>query len=166
MNKSDAVLGIALLLVLGVCAGVGLPAEPTANVDRGAAAADLVRAALLAEASGNRESHDELLREAMKNDPDYRLAHWCAGEVRRDQQWLSLDEAQRQAANDRQLAEYRKLRDQHADTPADQIVLGRWCRNHGLLAEGRAHWMQVLMAQPQNAEAMKARSANIWLAAR
>ncbi len=45
---------ITLLLVLGVCAAAGPPAEPAARVGPNAAAADLVRAALLAEASGNR----------------------------------------------------------------------------------------------------------------
>lgn len=151
-----AAIGIGLWGVLSVGTAPGLSADPAPNVDPKAGAAELVHAALLAEASGNRESRRELLREAMKKDPNSALAHWSAGEVRRDERWLSLEEAQRQAAADPRLAEYRRLRDRQAGTPAGQLELARWCHDHGLPAESRVHYVQVLMLQPENPEARKA----------
>ena len=155
----DAVSGIVLLTALSVCAAAALPAEPAASVEPKVESPDPVQAALVAEAAGNRELRRELLREAIKRAPDSSLAHWCAGEVRQDGRWLSLEEAQRQAAADPRLAEYRKLRDQHSGTPDGQLALAIWCRDHGLSAESRVHWMQVLMDQPENKEALKALGA-------
>lgn len=144
------------LLVWSMCAASGLSSEPAAGGDPKAGAAKLVRAALLAEASGNRESRRDLLREAMKQDPDCSLAHWYASEVRWGERWLPLEEVQRQAATDERLAEYRRLRDQLAGTPAGPLHLAVWCHEHGLAAESRVHWLQVLMAQPENEAARKA----------
>lgn len=124
-----------------------------------AVAADLVHAALLAEASGDAESRRQLLQEAVKASPDAPLAHWSLGEVRQDGRWLSLENAQEQAASDRRLAEYRSQRDRLGGSPAGQLTLAVWCREHGMPAESRAHWMQVLMAQPENEEAQKALGA-------
>ncbi|NLE39284.1 MAG: hypothetical protein GX621_14775, partial [Pirellulaceae bacterium] len=58
---------------------------------------------------------------------------------------------------DPRLAEYRKLRDKQDGTAAGQFTLASWCRDQGLLAESRVHWMQVLMDQPENEEALTAR---------
>ena len=110
----SSVPGVALLLAWGGFAATGLAAEPATNVDATADAkadaAVLVHAALMAEVSGNRELRRDRLRDALKKDPDFALAHWSAGEVRRDGQWLTLEEAQRQAAADKRLAEYRSQR--------------------------------------------------------
>jgi len=74
-------------------------------------AADLVRAALLAAAANDSQRRDELLSQALRKDPDCPPARWHSGYVRLDGQWLSTDDAQRRAAADQRLAEYRKLRD-------------------------------------------------------
>ncbi len=159
MCISRAASGIVLLLTLGVCAPADLSAEPASRAEPKVESPDLVEAALLAEATGNRELHRKLVREAIEKHPDSSLAHWCAGEVRRDGRWLSLEEAHAQAASDERLAEYRRLRDQQAGTPAGRLALAGWCRDHGLTAESRVHWMQVLMDQPENEEALKALGA-------
>jgi hypothetical protein len=120
---------------------------------------DLVQAALRAEASGDRESRGELLREALKKNPGSLLAHWCAGQVRQGGKWTSLDEVQRKAAADKRLAMYQKLREQHADAPDGLRDLAAWCRSHGLPAESRVHWLQLLELQPDDEEALRALNA-------
>jgi hypothetical protein len=122
-------------------------------------AADLVQAALRAGAAGKSQARRELLWKAIKQDPDCQLAHWSSGEVLHDGRWLPVEEAQRLAAADQQLAEYRKMRDRLDGTPEGQQALATWCREHGLWAESRVHWRQVLMAQPNNDAAQKALGA-------
>ena len=111
-----AVPAIALLLASSLFAAAELPTRPAAAVKPNAESPDPVQAALLAEASGNRKSHCDLLREALKKDPDSSLAHWYAGEVHQDGRWLSLEAAERKAAADKRLMEYRtwKLPSRHA----------------------------------------------------
>ncbi|NLE57452.1 MAG: hypothetical protein GX616_03770 [Planctomycetes bacterium] len=156
---SCAVFGIVLLLALTTPAAAGSPPGLAASVKPEVESPDLVQAALSAEAAGNRELRRELVRDAIEKQPESALAHWCAGEVRQNGRWLTLDEAQRQAAADPRLAEYRKLRDKQDGTAAGQFTLASWCRDQGLLAESRVHWMQVLMDQPENEEALKALGA-------
>lgn len=153
------VLGIALLAFAAdaVCKAW---AEPAAvRVKPKTEETDPVSAALLAEVVGDRDGRTRLLSDAIKKCPESSLAHWYAGEVRRDGRWVSLEEAERQAAADPRLTEYHKLRDQQAGTPAGQVVLARWCRDQGLTAESRVHWTQAIMAQPDNSEALKALGA-------
>ncbi|MEN6494488.1 MAG: polymorphic toxin-type HINT domain-containing protein [Thermoguttaceae bacterium] len=143
-----------VLLVLSIGAA-DVPAEPAAPAAK-MEAADLAQAALRAEAAGKSQARRELLWKAIKQDPACELAHWSSGEVLHDGRWLPVEEAQRLAAADQQLAEYRKLRDRLAGTPEGEQTLATWCREHGLWAESRVHWRQVLMAQPNHDAAQKA----------
>lgn len=153
------VFGFALPAASSLFAAENPRSKPAAKVEPKAGTSNLVQAALLAEASGNNESRRELLREALKENPNSSLAHWCVGEVCQNGRWFSVEEIQHQATADKRLAEYRTLRDQHAATPAGQLTLARWCGDHGLPAESRIHWTYVLVDQPENEEAIKALGA-------
>ena len=155
VRLSCAVSGIALGLVLGICSP-GLAVEKAANVNPEASAAELVRAALLSEASGKGPDRDQLLREALEKKSDYAPARWHSGYVRQGHEWLAVEQVAKRASLDERLAEYRKLRQQQTFEPAGELTLARWCRDHGLSSEARAHWMRVLTAQPQNPEALAA----------
>jgi hypothetical protein len=154
-----AVLGIVVLSAATVRAEETPSHKPAVNPSKKAEASDLVQAALRAEASGDRQSRGELLREALKKSPGSPLAHWSAGQVRQGEKWASLDEAQRKAAADKRLAMYQKLREQQADAPEALHDLAVWCRGHGLPAESRVHWLQLLERQPEDAEALRALNA-------
>lgn len=146
----------------------GLPRPPEPPATRiaenpvNASPAGLVRRALLAEASGNRALAEKVIREALTLDSGYGPARWLAGCLRWEGRWLKWEEVQKKTQADSRLAEYRRLRDAQAATPQGQLALARWCQNQGLSAEARVHWMYVLQAQPQNAEAMKYLGMQWW----
>ena len=121
--RTVATTWVVLAAILAASRALSLPAETAAPVDAKAEAATLVHAALAAEVAGNRESRGQLLRDAIKKDPDSVLAHWSAGEMRQGPRWLSVEETQRQAASDKRRTEYRRLRGQWGDTPAGQAAL-------------------------------------------
>ncbi len=155
-HRGGRVLAACLLLVACTATAVGRSAEPATSVGTQAEAAALLRAALQAEVSGNPDVRRALLRAALQKDPTCALAHWSSAEVRHGERWVPVAEAQRQAAADTRLADYRRLRDQTPDTVAGRIALAVWCRDHGLPAESRAHWFQVLLSQPEHNEALQA----------
>ncbi|NOZ39284.1 MAG: hypothetical protein GXP24_03555 [Planctomycetes bacterium] len=97
----------------------------------------------------------DLLRDKLLQSADNeRLAHWYAGEVLVDDQWLTLDEAQQQAANDKQLTAYRKLREQAADRLVDHERLARWCEKHDLKDLAKMHWLHVLQFDQEHRAAL------------
>ena len=58
----------------------------------------LVAEAQEAEAAGDTDKRFRLLREAVRIAPDYELARWQLGQVQVDGRWVSVEEAQRRAA--------------------------------------------------------------------
>lgn len=156
-----AVSGTVLSLLLGISLpslAADKAAAPDKAVNQAAepSGAELVRAALQAEASGKAADRNQLLQQALIKQPDFAPARWHTGYVREGDRWLDADQAQRRAGADKRLAEYRKLRDEKAFDPQGDLILARWCRDHGLAAEARAHWSRVLSAEPQNQEAINA----------
>ncbi len=73
-----------------------------------------------------------------------RLTHWYAGKIFVDGQWLTLEQTQQQAAQDKQRTAYRKLRAQAADRLSDHERLARWCAKHKLADLANMHWLHVL----------------------
>jgi hypothetical protein len=127
-----------------------------------ASPASLVREALVAEALGDRARSEVAIGKALAMEPGYAPAKWLAGCLRWEGRWLGWEEVQRKVQADSRLAEYRKLRDAQAASPLGQLALARWCQSRGLLSEARVHWMYVLQAQPQNAEALKCLGVQWW----
>ncbi|HKD37100.1 MAG TPA: hypothetical protein VKB78_09875, partial [Pirellulales bacterium] len=79
-----------------------------------ASAEHYVREAMAAEVAGADVKRNELLRQALAADPNCREARWQLGYVSIDGKWLSPEEADRRYSTDRNLAEYRKRRDEAA----------------------------------------------------
>lgn len=159
--------GPVVLGLFGPLVGSGSAAEPVRHaadpesaagvVSRdGPSAKELVRAALSAEAAGNAAEREKLLRRALEKDPDCAPAHWHSGHVREGKQWIAWEEAQRRAAGDPRIAEYRRRFGEQAGTPAGELALARWCRDQGLDEHARSHWLWLLAIEPQNEEALKA----------
>ncbi len=118
-------------------------------------AAQLVAAALDAEAQAEPQRLAELLRQALAVATDFSAAHWQLGQVRVDGGWMSIDAAAERARRDENLSEYRKLRAEFGDDAEAHLVLARWCQKRGMPAEGRAHAVRLLELRLDSAEAVK-----------
>ncbi len=149
-------LGAALLAAMlpVLLAWSAEPAKKAPQVDP--AVQDLVQAALGSEATGDNHGRAENLAEGRQPIAQDAATHWQLGQVWIDGQWLTPDQAQKIAAGDKRLAQYRTLRDRSVLTVDSQAALARWCRKNKLADEERAHWQIVLQLQPDNAEAIKA----------
>lgn len=110
----------------------------------------LVAAALEAQLSGQTDQRDDLLEQALKADPDCRLAHWLRGEVRFDGEWRSLEAVHELVADNPAYEEYLALRAEMTGTPAEHEELAHWCFKQGLENEERYHWAYVLLASPEH----------------
>jgi hypothetical protein len=110
----------------------------------------LVREAQAAELAGDNARRAELLAQALKEDPNCRVARWQAGFADVGGTWLTVDEAARQFAADQTLADYRRRR----EVTASEAELARWCRTKRLADEEWAHWTQVLLKDHGNREAL------------
>jgi hypothetical protein len=117
MGKLIGVLSAGVVLVFGLAAW-GTDATPAAKSARDSSSASTanryVRQALAAELAGDDARRNELLKQALAADPNCRAARWQLGYVSLDGKWLSPQEADRKYSSDRNLAEYRKRRDQAA----------------------------------------------------
>src|SRR5262249_22071781 len=105
--------------------------KSTKSHEATAAAREQVAAALRSEIAGENDRRTELLASAARAAPDLPDANWHLGRVQRTGKWVTLDEAQQEAANDQQLAEYRKLRDEAKGNPKLLRNLARWCVKAG-----------------------------------
>src|SRR4051794_17564216 len=98
---------VTALLITSLMFGRALAAEPASTT---AESERLVAAAAKAEAAGDALRAASQLRDAVRLDPENRLAHWQLGEVLVDKNWMRVDDAQRRAANDPRQAEYKERR--------------------------------------------------------
>ncbi|HEY2837873.1 MAG TPA: polymorphic toxin-type HINT domain-containing protein [Pirellulales bacterium] len=131
-----------------------LAARKTSSVTRGSdydvgapivgTAEQLVERALAAEASGDVRLRGKLLSQALSVDPDYAPAHWQLGDLRVGDEWVSIERASANVAQDGKAAEYRKRRDQTGENASDQYRLAKWCRLVGLTDQERAHLLFTL----------------------
>jgi hypothetical protein len=122
----------------------------------------LVQAALEAGIAGDAAKRERLLAEAIALDPNYAPARWHSGYVRLNDQWTKVDDVPRHAADNEDLAAYRKKRDALVDTADNHRELARFCHKRQLLEEERVHWAHVLEFNPQDAEALKALGLELY----
>ena len=109
---SAAILAASLVYLIAATArGADTPQKSTAAMPRLSAAEHLVRQALAAELAGDNARRDELLAEALQEDPNCRPARWQLGYVFLDDHWLTSEQAEQKLSSDRTLAEYQHRRD-------------------------------------------------------
>jgi hypothetical protein len=120
-----------------------------------APARDLVAKALKAELLGQTAERKKLLEQALSLDPDYAPARWHSGFVNRDGKWLTIRQAQEQAAQDDRMEQYWQHANAATFNVKDQLRLARWCDEQGLQDVARMHWCRVHIEQPRNREAAK-----------
>jgi len=106
--------------------------------------------------------------EARSIVPNFAPAMWASGEVQFNKQWIKIDDVPRLASKDTALAMYESKREKTPDTLAGQLNLARWCLGRGLMQQARAHFNEVLVFDPDNAEARAAlgfkRVGKSWVA--
>ncbi len=153
-----ALVGV-LLGTLGVLVSTGWAARPGEEGEPGSTPEQLVAKALEAEAAGDLAHREDLLREALGLDSQCPAAHWLLAHVYVHGEWITVEEAARRARADERLAEYRRLRETHAGTPAGELALARFCRDHDLPAEAKVHWLHVVQLQPNHEEALRSLGA-------
>lgn len=121
-----------------------------------ATAGVLVNQALDAEIAGDAELRAAKLRQAQEQDPTFAPARWHAGMVRIGNTWSTWKEAQDANPVNEKLARYRELRAESKLDPASHVKLAKWCARNDLPEQSRAHWVQVLLAQPKHHSALTA----------
>jgi hypothetical protein len=128
----------------------------------------LVKEALFREVYGGNDDRSRLLSEARSIVPNFAPAMWASGEVQYNRQWVKIDDVPRLASKDTALAMYESKREKTPDTLAGQLNLARWCQSRGLAPQARAHFNEVLVFDPDNAEARAAlgfkRVGKSWVA--
>jgi hypothetical protein len=115
----------------------------------------LVQAALDAEEAGDAATRAKLLAEARESDPDFAPARWHNGELMFDGKWRSLAQIEKVVANHPRWTGYSKLRESLGDAPDAHRQLAEYCQKNRLVEEGRFHWANLLLAEPQNQAARK-----------
>ena len=149
-------LSVSLLVSATAHAFQAVTKDPSIDADAVITAADLVQAALQAEAAGDAAKRESLLREALDNDPEYAPARWHSGYVRLNDKWVSLAESQNAFRLDPRITDYRVVRKSLAESPTQDLLLARWCQEKKLTEEARFHWLNVLRVQPNHEEALSA----------
>ena len=113
----------------------------------------LVEQALAADLDGQPDQRAALLKRAIDADADCAPARWQSGQVMFDGKWRTPAEVARHVETDRRWKEYETLRAEAGQIPADHFVLAQWCMRNELSAEERYHWANVLLANPEHAQA-------------
>lgn len=148
----------AALLLCGLSSTFSVAAEktPVGKTAASKKAAELVTAALQAEAAGSAEARAALLKQAMAVDPDHAPARWHSGFVQWNGRWADIDDVPKLAKRDERFTAYRKRREGMVETAENHRELARWCRKAKLAEEERLHWSKVLEFEAANAEAIEA----------
>jgi len=120
------------------------------------AADQLLEQACQAKATGNQGAAFALLHRIVRIAPDNLLARWQLGQVKVDNDWLSIEESQRRAEADPRQAQYLERKEIMGESPQAQLALARWCRGNKLEDEAQFHFSSVLSADPNNKEALRA----------
>lgn len=145
-------------LTLCFCLGGLVIHEPSAGSDPVDAtpAILLVSQALTAEAAGDLQKRDQLLNEASQVDLRNSRARWYQGQVLDfSGAWLSTEELINSAKSDTRLAQYEALRMQLPSSVQNNWVLAKWCAEHRLVQQCRAHVENILIVEHDNELARK-----------
>jgi hypothetical protein len=132
-----------------------VPAVQAGTKAERAAAENLVEETLRREAADGVKDRGELLEPAMATTPRYEPAYWQSGLIfdSTRKEWARWDDVQQRAAKDGRLIKYRQTREKYSESVDNQLALARWCREHKLPEQARAHLSRVLELNPNQAEA-------------
>jgi hypothetical protein len=115
----------------------------------------LIDEAVQAKSGGQPAVAYALLHQAVRIAPENSMARWQLGQVKVDNEWLSVEEAQRRSEADPRQVQYQEQKAALGESPKGQLALARWCRGNKLEDEAQFHWASVLSADPNNKEALR-----------
>jgi hypothetical protein len=118
----------------------------------------MVVAALEAEAKGDFAAREKLLADAAEGGASD-VAQWHRGLLNvgsKKPEWQSIDESIAAATKDTKLAQYEKVRAQSPDNAVGHLAMAKWCLEHKLEDQARAHLNRVLDFSPDHAAARNA----------
>jgi len=146
---------LATAIALFLCGSVvGLAADQTAE-DRQQAERERyrldVRSSLRAEQNGPLTDRERLLKPILNSENAPDEAYWQAGFIRQGDDWISVKDRPLTPQQEAQLNEYAKARSQVEDSPENHWQLARWCYQHELFEQCRAHLMAILLDHPDHA---------------
>ena len=96
------------------------------KAQRHAAAKQLVAEALHREVYGDADDRQELLIQAVAQEPNLEAANWHLGRVKQRGKWVDFHDAAEAAKANPRLQEYRRLRESAAETVIGQMALADW----------------------------------------
>ena len=149
---------VTLIWAVAACGPQALAATGTdskASPSTAPSAAQSVQGAIAAEARADRAERSRLVEQALRTAPDFAPARWQAGQVRYDNQWMTVDAAIEKGAQDELLLQYQKLRSLYGNSPQGQLTLARWCQKHHLTDETVAHALRLFALRPNDPEVLK-----------
>ena len=154
MKAVEIAWGVGAAIVAAGCVWT-VPLQADTKAEQVSAAKSLVEETLRREATEGVNDRGELLKPAIAQAPRYEPARWQSGQVfdSKRKEWLAWDDVQERAAKDDRLVKYRQARDRHADSIDSQLELARWCRDHKMPDQAKAHLTRVLEINPNQAEA-------------
>lgn len=116
----------------------------------------MTREALAAGAAGETELREDLLDQALRIAPDHAPARWAKGQIEQNGEWKSIGTVQEEARSHGRRDEYEARKSQVPADVASQLDLAKWCERNNLADEARYHWLNVLAADAQNKDALRA----------
>lgn len=152
--------------------GLGLSAQFVHATDgktvHKAEAKESIRKAMDAEMSGDFESREKWIAEAMKFKADS-LAHSQKGLLKgKGSEWLSIDDAAAKIAASERMKRYEALRETYVDSVEGNVQIARACVAKHLPDQAKAHFHRVLELDPEHAQARAAlgfqKSNGEWIA--
>src|SRR5688572_30202874 len=143
MVRSLWLRALVASVLIGLFCSLSLAADKTPPADDHETAREAVRQALVAETLGDNTQRARKLGEAILAAPELETANWHLARVKSGDKWKPLADVESQTAEDKTVADYRKLRDK-ADTPRLIQALANWCLKQQKNELAGLHFAQLL----------------------
>jgi len=144
----------ATLVLLGLTCSAGFSSRALggdSDLRTSATAEQLVKEALHREVYGMQQDRDRLLSAALQRDPDHAPARWHQGFVSYRGNWTLANAIPELLSKKPAFVEYGQQRRKCADDLAGNLSMAKWCRQHQLAAQERAHLSRVIDFSPDHA---------------
>lgn len=143
-------LGAMLLLASLIALPISSMLGATKDQSKQQEAEQFVAEALYNEIYGEDQDRNALLKKARDADPENKAAHWNAGFVEKDRQWVKMEVVVKLTEKDRRWLRYQSRRAKAPDTVAGQMELADWCAAQKMRDQERSHLTRVIEIEPDH----------------
>lgn len=120
--------------------------------DSGIAADVLARKAVVAGMLGDDSRRDTLLVSALNQDPKNAMANWAQGRVLIHNDWVTLDDYEKEMQDNQLLAAYDKRREDLKQGRGSEQQLAAWCRKNRLVGREKIHLLNIWNSESASAD--------------